>query len=241
MKGQEETQLDQSLKSLNENISWDNEKQQHSRRLFLSKLEQVRSSKRKSWIRRSAVPIVASILFLGTTTTLFVSEHSVQQQNNSLVQNENMSGNNTDQVSSIGMDEEVESNIEEINEAGFDLRLPQYSPTSNTEIKNLIQRSAGKTTNVTANYYDGEGKQIFTFLQEDISEINENNNNNGINHMKENADYKTEINGNEAFYNENDNSGLKTLNIITNGYGFTLSTYHLSEEQLIKIGESIDF
>ncbi|WP_161485687.1 hypothetical protein [Gracilibacillus timonensis] len=36
-------------------------------------------------------------------------------------------------------------------------------------------------------------------------------------------------------------NGLKTLNIITNDYGYTLSTYQLSEEQLLQLDASIDF
>lgn len=238
MKDHEETHLDQSLKSLNESITWDNEKQKRSRKRFLSKLEQVRSPKRKSWIRRSVAPLAASVLFFGTATTLFLSEHSVQQQNGTFIQNENHS---MSQGFEIGMDEKAETDIKAINESGFDLQLPQYSPVENTEMKNILQRPAGKTSLVSAVYFDGEGNEIFKFIQEDISETNANAANNGMNHVKENADYETEINGKAAFVNENDNSGLRTVNIITNEYGFTLSTYKLSAEQLIKIGRFIDY
>jgi hypothetical protein len=235
MKDREETNLDQSLKNMDEYITWDDERQQHSREILLSKMEQEKSPKR-SWLKRSAVPVAATILFLGTAGTLFVSEFSEQQQL-SEQQNEqqvNMAENSSGQGFGIGMDEKAESDVMEISESGFDLQLPQYSPVENTELESIWHRSEGQNNVVSATYYDGEGNELFTFMQEAITE------NTDVTHLQENADYETEVNGNITFVIENDTSGLRTINIITNDYGFTLSTYNLSEEQLLTTGESIE-
>jgi len=234
MRDQKEIHSDSSLKDINENIHWNHDRQQHSRKMFLTKLEQVSSPKRKSWIKRSMIPVIATVLLLGTTTTLFLSENSViQQQSESIIEN-----NNTNESFEIWMDEEVESSIMEINQSGFDLKLPEYSPIENTEIRNVRLRDSEPTVNAV--YFDEEGNELFTFMQEDISELNANTTSHSKDRMQENADYETEINGNVTFVSENDQSGLRTINIITNKYGFTLSAYNLSEEQLLNIGESIE-
>ncbi|MFA1822106.1 hypothetical protein ACDX78_18295 [Virgibacillus oceani] len=234
MKDREKTKLDQSLKSMDEHITWDEERQQHSRKMLLSKLEQDESPKRKPWIRRHVAPVLASVLFLGTAGTLIVSEFSEQEQINEQ-QNEqqiNMAGN-TSHGFEIAMDEKAEADVREINESGFALQLPQYSPVENTDLENIFHRSKGQNDVVTASYYDGGGNKLFTFMQESILEHTD------ITHLQEKADYETEIKGNVTFVSENDNSGLRTINMIVDNYGFTLSTYNLTEEQLLTIGESI--
>jgi hypothetical protein len=234
MKDREESNLDQSLKNMNEHIIRDDERQQHSRKMLLSKMEQEKSPKRKSWIKRSVIPVAATVLFLGTAGTLFVSEFSEQQQisEQQHEQQVNRGENNSGQGFEIGVDAKVESEIMEIKASGFDLQLPQYSPVEEVELKSIWYRDEGENDVVSASYIDREGNEVFKLMQENLTE------NPDINHLQENADYETEINGSTTFVSEND-YGLRTINIVANKFGFTLYSYNLSEEELISIGESI--
>jgi len=235
MKDRKETNLEQSLKNMNDHIIRDDERRQHSRKTLLSKMEQEKSPKRKSRIKRSVVPVTAIVLFLGTAGTLFVSEFSEQQQikEQQSEHQVNIAENNSRKSFEIATDAKVESEIIEINASGFDLQLPQYSPVENTVLDNIWYRSEGQNNVVAASYFDGEGNEVFKLMQEDIKE------NPDINHLQENADDQIEINGSTTFISGNNQSGLRSLNIITNKYGFTLYSYTLSEEELISIGESI--
>ena len=182
MKDRKETNLEQSLKNMNDHIIRDDERRQHSRKTLLSKMEQEKSPKRKSRIKRSVVPVTAIVLFLGTAGTLFVSEFSEQQQikEQQSEHQVNIAENNSRKSFEIATDAKVESEIIEINASGFDLQLPQYSPVENTVLDNIWYRSEGQNNVVAASYFDGEGNEVFKLMQEDIKE------NPDINHLQEN-------------------------------------------------------
>lgn len=236
-KGRENMKLDQSLKEMDKHISWDGERQQHTRKMLLSKMEQEKTPERKSWLKRKAVPVAATILFFGTAGTLVVSEFSEQaeQTGQGHEQQVNMSENSSGQGFDIGIDEDVEAGIAEIKASGFDLQLPQYAPVEGTKLESFWNRTERQHNTVTASYTDEHGNEVFKFMQEELTE------NADVSHLQEKADYETEINGNITFVSENDHSGLLTINIIANEYGYTLSTYNLTEAELFRVGESINY
>lgn len=239
--------FDDSLKKLNGNITWNKERQQHSRKRFLYKLDQDRSSKFSSWIKRSSVPLLATILFIGIASIFLFSELGKQnvlgpEQNDPYTQYQTASENDDQQIFQIsGLDWQRKKEEAAIKKSGFDLRLPQYSPVENTKTFNIDELPNGLSRLILVSYFNEDEEQIFKFSQKGFKQRNDNAQKNTINSIKKSANNSMNINGRKAYYREDFGIDLKMLTILTENYVFTLSSYNQTKEDLINIGKSIDF
>lgn len=236
MKHYEKQYLDHALKNLDENISWDSKRQQQVRTSILEKIDQENANKKttnKHWLGKTVIPMLALVLIVGISSTIVLSQIS---ERNSLSP-EDMSittGDVSEKTFPYNISKEHQSKIEQIKKSGFDLRIPHYVPINTINIGSIVKHPAGKGHSVSIKYFNNR-KEAFSVIQESIKGADKNR----INQIKTAADDAIDI-GNRKVYFIQKQSNLKSILFHTGKYGFTISSYTLKKEKLIKIAGSID-
>lgn len=115
MKHDNKNQLDESLKQLDDDIIWSRERQQRTRRKMLTKLENEKLQRVfnwKIWLRKRALPILASLLLFGVLTTVVLSELSgrdaTTQESDANSESSMMNGDNGDEDAHVILKDEDE-------------------------------------------------------------------------------------------------------------------------------------
>src|SRR5699024_7906847 len=71
-------QIENELGQLNENISWNEERQHHVKRRLIRGME-FDNSPSVSWIKRRLIPVLSLLLLFSIVTTIFLSEFTGQE------------------------------------------------------------------------------------------------------------------------------------------------------------------
>lgn len=231
MKNDENKQLDQSLRELSESIKWDEKRQQHIKSKLIHKLSEQSSrhtQKKENRLKNFWLPIISSIMVILTMMVILISESPKP-----LINNSNSRTNDLfEEQTSIMITEEQYEKIRDIQDSGFSLAIPNYSPQSDTIIENITHRQNEDHTTVSTKFYSNTD-ELFSFYQEKI------NSKAPSNHIIEN-DYSERIviQGIPTYYT---NNGVqRQLFIITEKYSLEISSYELPKEELIKIIKSVN-
>jgi len=231
MKNDKNKQLDQSLRELSESIEWDEKRQQHIKNKLIHNLSEQSSShtqKKENRLNTFWLPITSLIMVILTMMVIVISENPKP-----LVNSSNPSTNDFfEEQTPIMITEEQYEQIRDIEDSGFSLAIPNYSPQSDTIIENITHRQNEDHTTVSTKFYSNTD-ELFSLYQEKI------NSKGPSNHVIEN-DYseKIVIQGIPTYYT---NNGVKhQLFIITDKYSLEISSYDLPKEELIKIIKSIN-
>src|SRR5690625_8943 len=231
MKNDENKQLDQSLRELNESIEWDEKRQQHIKNKLIHNLSEQSSSHKQKKVNRLNnfwLPITSLVMVSLTVMIIVISENP-----KTLVNDSNPSTNDSfEEQTSIVVTEEQYEQIRDIQDSGFSLAIPNYSPQPDTVIENIAHRQNEDHTTVSTKFYSNTD-ELFSLYQEKI------NNKDPSNHVIED-DYSERIviQGIPTYYI---NNGVqRQLFIITKKYSLEISSYELPKEELIKIIKSIN-
>lgn len=241
MNYREENKLDQSLQQMDAHTTWNKERQQRLRNRILLEIEQKNKGKqKKSYWPKKFAPILAVFLLVGLGTTLLFSEFSKQLLSSNEIEKsgdiEMAQESDTVNEFSFVVSKETEVKIKEIEETGFDLRLPAHSISEQVEVNNLVLRNE----TVSASYYYGE-ERLFHFTQDSFGEANIYKSG-GIKNIIKKATDVIEINGKQTYITVKETSGpdLNELYMITDTYGFGMHSYNLTVDELVEVAESID-
>lgn len=248
MKHEEKTSLDHLLKTLDEDVVWHSERQQQTREKLYATFNRVnyKNTSRIKRIKNLILPVVATLFLLGILTTLILNKIvdenylSTKDTEETAESPSTLSNNNHE----IQISNDDQNEIKQIKASDFDLRLPSYSPKAPTEVKGITKRSAGLGFSVTALYYHNDEK-LFNFMQESLVDSKKSMfdyPNNGIENIKETANRMIEVNGKDGYITikGSETHPLLIINIIMKNNVFTISSYQLTEDELIEVAESID-
>lgn len=246
---EEKSSLDDSLKRLDEDVIWDVERKEIVRHNLSSKLNQTNPNTTFGMgyrIRKFVIPVMTTILLIGILTTLFLSiplkdQLSIKDPDESGLKSTSSGKNNK----MIEISSDQQSEIKQIRDSGFDLRLPSYSPEAHTEIKEIVKNVSDSGFTVMAGYYLQE-KNIFNFMQESLDPIANsipNSSSNGTEVMKDDVQRMLEIDNKVAYITKEGSETQPLLGIraMRDHHIFTITSYYLTEDELIKIAKSIEF
>ncbi|QKY71043.1 DUF4367 domain-containing protein [Lentibacillus sp. CBA3610] len=243
MKHHDDSYLNDLLKKMDDDVSWNNKRQQNVRRNVLSAIDQegVKSSRRIThWFGKKIVPVLATLLLVGVSVPLIMSEAGDQQplgqeQADEVTQAPGDSGNENGK--GYYVDQQNGAYIEDIKASGFDLRLPGYSPGNHIEVGKIVKRASGSGSHVSVTF-NQEDEEIFKFWQESFNSDDPARVDQRIEQIKTEASDQLSIGVHNA-YIVNDKKG-ESLYIVTESYGFTIHSSELPKDQMIKVAESID-
>lgn len=239
-----DSSLNERLKKMKEDVEWKKEGQENVKRQLLLSIEQPRNA-RKARGMKGKLSIVISILVMigiGVAVILYAN----QAPDNQLVSpGENAQVKATEVTFEYGISEDIQDDIREIIESGFDLKLPALSITDDMGIEMLSSvKREGKEERVEVNtVFSFQGKKQFILTQEFIGQYGGELVNNRNDRIKEMAVETVNINGIQAYITENKNGkslNSKSLYLLTDQFGFSIHSNDLSNEQMIRLMDSMD-
>lgn len=237
MKHHDDSCLNHSLSKMDDDINWNRNRQQKIRRNVLSSIDEENpaiSLGIKYWIRKTAAPVLATLLLILVSTPLFLSELNDQSPSS---QGPAGSGNQNDQGFQFYVDDQTEKKIKDIKESGFDLRLPGYTLGNHLEITNVVKRPAGSGSHVSVTF-NQDDDALFKYWQESFNSDDRVRVDQRIEQIKTKASEQLSIGGHNAYIvNENKEEALY---ILTEKYGFTIHSSALTKDEMINVAQSID-
>ncbi|UFU00640.1 hypothetical protein KO561_06815 [Radiobacillus kanasensis] len=238
MKSNKDSLLDSALESIDKDVLWNKSSQVEIRARISSQVEEKKLQEKKYLKRLKVLIPSVSIIILSILAFLYIENST----DTAIPKNEKVVTSTEDKntVSNIFLEDNVNNKIEEIESTGFDLRLPEYSPESETVLSNLHSRVNSELIQVTGSY-TYSGQDLFNFVQESIGDTNSERHKTFLHQLQEEGK-QVNIQGHEAYFIDR-LTGTKTkkmLYILVEGYVFTLHSYKLDQNQLMEIGESIN-
>lgn len=237
--------LNNQLKKLRSNVKWEKEGQEKVRNNIISTINQQHNIKQSKIKKRklSLAVIFPAILLviLGVGLSLFLPSNQISD-NHMTKSAENQEVKSAFVDFQYDISEEVKKDITNINDSGFELKLPALSITEDMEIElvETIKREGSEARRVDVkSFFTFEGNKEFFLMQEYTGNSNDRQLvEKGATAIQEKAVEILDINGDKAYIVNNKRS--KTLYLLTDEYGFSLHSNDLSTEQMSRLMESID-
>ncbi|WP_342513432.1 DUF4367 domain-containing protein [Sporosarcina sp. FSL K6-1522] len=242
MNHHEDSNLTDSLKKLDNNIHWKQQRQQQIRTSIVSEIQQMETQNTKAsskFSKKTFAPLLAMVMIIGLSVTLYLSASN--KENLAVTDTESATPPATEQQIEYTMSEEISSEIQRIIHSGFDLRLPSYAPKDGLKIRgvNITQSTSGPEP-IIRGLYDYQGETVLIFEQKANSLGNQEQLNQQIEDLQSAAINQFEADGAIFYRLDNTDTNRISLLAMTKNYTFSLYSASFSEEEMVKIARSID-